>query len=100
MMIIDDDRGVTSLETAWGIGILALVASMVLAGMSVLGAYVSAIDQAGAAARSHAIGVPFTAEGASVNYSESAGLTTATVTVDSFLGPISASAVFPTEHHG
>jgi hypothetical protein len=100
MMIIDDDRGVTSLETAWGIGILALVASMVLGGMSVLGAYVSAIDQAGAAARSRAIGVPYATEGATVSYSESAGLTTATVSVPSVVGEISATAIFPTEHHG
>lgn len=92
-----DDTGSVSVETAWGIGMLVVVAGIILSAMSAVGAQLTAIDQAGAAARSYAMGMNFTPEVGEIRFEESDGFTTAIATVPTVFGTMSAEVVFPTE---
>ena len=54
-----DDHGSVTIEASLALAVLVTVAAAIVAGIATLGAYISAVDIAGAAARSHAIGVPY-----------------------------------------
>ena len=54
------ERGSVTIEAALSLAVLVTVAAAIVAGISTMAAYVSAVDVAGAAARSHAIGVDYT----------------------------------------
>lgn len=95
--LLTDEQGSVSIETAWGIGMLVVVAGIILSAMSAVGAQLTAIDQAGAAARAHAMGVDFVPSAGEVYFHESSGLTTAVARVPSMFGDRTAEVVFPTE---
>ena len=81
---------------------LVLVAAGIIGAIATMASYIAAVDMAGAAARSHAIGVEYqpAREDARVNVQESAGLIRASVSVDAPIGTMSAEAVFPAEVAG
>lgn len=86
-----------TLEAALSLSALVLVAGAILGAIAMLGAYVSAIDIAGAAARSQAIGVPYEPPRGSIDFHSSGGLVTATARIPVAGVNVSASAVFPEE---
>lgn len=92
-----DDRGSVTVEAALSLAVLVTLAAAIVAGIATLAAYISAVDIAGAAARSHAIGVDFTPGRGTVEVHESAGLVHVTAVVDAPLTPMSARATFPVE---
>lgn len=92
-----DDRGSVTLEAAFGLAGIVSVAGLVLAAMSALALYISAVDTAGAAARAHALGLPFTPQRGSVQISDDGAWATATVQVPAPFIDISASATYPLE---
>ncbi|MDO4685101.1 MAG: hypothetical protein Q4A92_01015 [Corynebacterium sp.] len=92
------DRGSTTIEAAIGIGSLVSVAALAVAGLATLAAYISAVDIAGAAARSYAIGVDFQPTRGEVTYTQDGTFVTATATVNGPLKPMEAHAVFPVEY--
>jgi len=87
----------TTIEAAFGIGSLITVCALIVAGIATMTAHLTAVDIAGAAARSHAIGVDYRPPRGSVDIHEHAGQATATATVPSPLGPRRHEAVFPVE---
>ncbi|MDO5668502.1 MAG: hypothetical protein Q4G50_00705 [Corynebacterium sp.] len=87
----------TTIEAALGIGSLITVCGLIIAGLATMTAHLSAVDIAGAAARSHAIGVDYRPTRGAVHVTEHAGLATATASVPSPLGTRRHEAVFPVE---
>lgn len=88
----------TTIETALSLSVLVTVAAAIVAGIATIAAYVSAVDIAGAAARSWAIGVEYHPPRGSVDVTEHAGLVTATASVPAAIGTMRASAIFPVEY--
>lgn len=88
----------TTIETALSLATLVTVAAAIVAGIATMAAYIAAVDIAGAAARSTAIGVSYQAPRGSVAVSEQDGLVTATAAVPAAIGTMRASAVFPVEY--
>lgn len=95
--MLGDDRGSVTVEAALSLAVLMTVAAAIVAGIATMAAYISAIDIAGAAARSHAIGVDFTPPRGTVEVSESGGIVTVTAVVSAPIRPMSATASFPVE---
>ncbi len=93
-----NDEGSVTVEAALALSALMVIFIAMIGGMTSLGAYLSAIDSAGAAARAHAIGVPYQPAKGEVNIVEHGGLATATATVPAVIGTVSATAIFPMEH--
>ncbi|NLA56783.1 MAG: hypothetical protein GX859_10935 [Corynebacterium humireducens] len=87
----------TTIETAVGLGSLITVCALLVAGLATMSAHLAAVDTAGAAARSHAIGREFVPVRGVVHVTEHGGLATATATVPGPLGSRSHAAVFPVE---
>lgn len=87
----------TTVETALSLGVLVTVAAAIVAGIATMAAYVSAVDIAGAAARSAAIGVSYSPPRGSVELTEQGGLVTAAASVPAPVGTMRAVAVFPVE---
>lgn len=92
-----DEHGSTTIETALGFSSLVLIFSLLLAGLMAVATYISAIDTAGAAARAAAIGEPYTPSRGEVIIEENGAKITATATIPSFFGAMSAHAVFVNE---
>ncbi|QPK83406.1 hypothetical protein G7Y29_00840 [Corynebacterium qintianiae] len=92
-----DDRGSVTVEAALSLAVLVTVAAAIVAGIATMAAYISAVDIAGAAARSHAIGVDFTPARGSVRVSETGGMVEVTAVVPAPISPMTATASFPVE---
>jgi len=88
---------VTTIETAVGLGSLITVCGLIVAGLATMSAHLAAVDTAGAAARSHAIGQEFVPARGAVHVTEDDGWVTATATVPAPLGERRHAAVFPVE---
>ncbi|KKO80510.1 hypothetical protein WU87_04940 [Corynebacterium minutissimum] len=92
-----DDAGSVTIEAALSLFALVIVAAGIVGGIATLSAHLAAVDAAGAAARSAAIGVDYHRDGVTVSLSESSGLITAEAAVPAPLGTMRAQAVFPAE---
>ena len=94
-----DDRGSVTIEAALSLAVLVTVAAAIVAGISTMAAYVSAVDVAGAAARSHAIGVDYTPPrpNIEVTVSEQADMVTVTARVPAAVRTMHATAIYPVE---
>lgn len=95
-----NDRGSVTIEAALALTVLVIVAGGIITAVTTMAAHLAAVDIAGAAARSHAIGVDFEPANAdvTVDVTESGGLVTVTATVPATFGSRSATAVFPVEY--
>lgn len=91
------DEGSVTIEAAIASTALIVLLAGMLAGFVAVGAKLSAIDQAGAAARAKAIGTAFAPSRGEVVYREEGPLIVAEVTVPSPLGSMRAEAAFPKE---
>ena len=76
---------------------LVIVLVALVGAIATLGSYLAAVDTAGAAARSVAIGLEFEPTRGTIATSEAGGLMTVTATIPAPLGEVSATAVFPQE---
>lgn len=94
-----DDRGSVTIEAALALAVLVTVAAAIVAGIATLGSYIAAVDIAGAAARSHAIGVSYEPprEGVTVTVAETAGVVRVTAQVPAPVKAMTATASFPVE---
>ena len=92
-----NDRGSVTVEAALALSSLVIVAAAIIAGVAAMAAYVSAVDIAGAAARSHAIGVNYTPPRGTVDVAEDGGFITVTAHVGSPLRTMNATARYPVE---
>ncbi|OFT59847.1 hypothetical protein [Corynebacterium sp. HMSC05E07] len=92
-----DDAGSVTIEAALSLASLVIVAAGIVGGIATLSAHLAAIDAAGAAARSAAIGVEYHRDGVDITFTESSGLITAEAAVPAPLGTMRAQAVFPAE---
>lgn len=99
MKKIAGDAGSVTVEAALALSSLVIVAAGIIGGVSTMAAYIAAVDIAGAAARSHALGVPYQPADSdvSIGVAESGGLVTVEVTVPAALMDMRATAVFPAE---
>lgn len=93
------DRGSVTIEAALALSVLVTVAAAIVAGIATLGSYIAAVDIAGAAARSHAIGVPYEPprDGVTVSVAEEAGVVRVTAKVPAPVRAMSVTAAFPVE---
>ena len=93
------ERGSVTIEAALSLAVLVTVAAAIVAGISTMAAYVSAVDVAGAAARSHAIGVDYTPPrpNIEVTVSEQADMVTVTARVSAAVRTMHATAIYPVE---
>ena len=100
--LVFNDRGSVTIEAALSLSVLIIVAAAIVGAMATMAAYISAVDIAGAAARSHAIGVEYQPPRpeVTVTVGESAGLITLTASVPGVIGTMSADASFPAEVGG
>ncbi|APT93583.1 hypothetical protein CPHO_01195 [Corynebacterium phocae] len=92
-----DDSGSVSVEAALALSTLVLVLMAMVAALVTLGAYISAVDTAGAAARAAAIGLDYSPPRGRVSQTAAGGLVTVTAHIPAPLGEISAQAIFPEE---
>ena len=94
-----DDRGSVTIEAALSLAVLVIVAAAIVAGIATMAAYVAAVDIAGAAARSHAIGVAFTPprDDITVTVAEEGDVVRVTARVPGAVMSMSATAAFPVE---
>lgn len=92
-----DDDGSITVEAALSLSALVVVFTAMVSALISLGAYLSAIDIAGAAARAYAIGVAYTPPKGDIAVVESAGLVTVTATVPAVMTNMHATAIFPKE---
>lgn len=97
MTLWADDEGSITVEAALSLTALLVVFIAMISALTSLGAYISAVDIAGAAARAHAIGVAYTPPKGDVSVAQSAGLVTITATVPAVVHDMSATAIFPKE---
>ena len=88
----------TTIETALSMTVLVTVTAAIVAGVATIAAYISAVDIAGAAARSAAIGIAYEPPRGEVVITESAGLVTATARVPAAIGTMDAQAIYPVEY--
>lgn len=86
-----------TIEAALSLTVLVAVAAAIVSGIATMGAYIAAVDTAGAAARAHALGVDYTAPRGEVDVTVDKGLATATARIPAPVGAMTASAVFPVE---
>lgn len=94
-----DNQGSVTVEAAVAVSCLVLVFSLIVGGLVTLARYLSAVDTAGAAARSHAIGTDYPVdELRSVEILEAEGIVTATVRVRTPVGKLEAVARYPKEY--
>ncbi|MCQ4621732.1 hypothetical protein KBX19_11005 [Corynebacterium sp. CCUG 71335] len=93
------DRGSVTIEAALSLSVLVTVAAAIVAGISTMASYITAVDVAGAAARSHAIGITYTPprDGISVTVTEDAEVVRVTAEVPATIRPMRATAVYPVE---
>lgn len=91
------DEGSVTIEAAFGLASIVIVAGGVLAAMAALALYISAVDMAGAAARAHALGEEFTPTRGTVTLHNDGTWATATVSIPAPLRDVTATAVYPLE---
>ena len=94
---LKNDRGSVTVEAAVVLSALVIVAAAIFSGMAALGARLSAIDIAGAAARAHAIGIDYTPPVGDVTVDVRDGIVSVTANVGSPFGSMTAHAVYPQE---
>lgn len=87
----------STIEAAMGLGSLVVVCGVIVGAVATMSAHLVAVDTAGAAARSHALGVEHTPGRGEVSVTESDGLVTVVATVPAPLGHRTHEAVFPRE---
>lgn len=92
-----NQRGSVTLEAALGLSSLVIVCAGMIGGIATLAAQVAAIDSAGAAARSHAIGVEYQPTRGSLQIQNNGDLVTVTAEIPAVFGPVRATAVYPQE---
>lgn len=95
--MLRDNTGSVTVEAALSLAVLVTVAAAIVGGIATMAAYISAVDIAGAAARSHAIGVDYAPPRGSVSVAEGGGMVTVTAQVPAALFDVSATAVYPVE---
>ena len=95
--MLADDTGSVTVEAALSLSVLVTVAAAIIGGIATMAAYISAVDIAGAAARSHAIGVEYAPPRGSVSVAESGGRVTVTAQVPGALMSVTARATYPVE---
>lgn len=102
MSRIGNDAGSVTVEAALALSSLVIVAAGIIGGISTMAAHIAAVDTAGAAARSHAVGVPYEPGDAdiTVEVRESGGLITAEATASAVFMDMSATAIYPAEVGG
>lgn len=98
LSLVDDETGSVTIEAAFGTAALVMVSALVVAALATLAAYIQAVDIAGAAARAHAIGQPFSPPRGDVHVSESDGWIQVTATLPAPLRTVQAEASFPVEY--
>lgn len=91
------DDGSVTIEAAFGLAGIVVVAGTLLSAMVALALYISAVDMAGAAARAHALGETFTPGRGAVELTDDGTWATATVTIPSPLMELTATATYPLE---
>ncbi|MDY5784956.1 MULTISPECIES: hypothetical protein [unclassified Corynebacterium] len=96
--MLRDDTGSVTVEAALSLTVLVTVAAAIVGAIATMAAYIAAVDIAGAAARSHAIGVDFDPPRGSVSVSEAAGQVTVTATVPGPVVEVRATAIYPVEY--
>lgn len=92
-----DDRGSVTIEAALALSSVVLVCGLIVGAIATMAAHVAAVDVAGAAARSHAIGVDYVPPRGEVVISQSGAMVTATARVPAVFGTRTHVAVFPVE---
>lgn len=92
-----DDAGSVSLEAAIASAALLVFSAGLIGALATFGAYIAAIDTAGAAARSHAIGVAYTPQRGSVEVVEQGEAISVTATMKAPFGSVHATATYPKE---
>ncbi|AKK02176.1 hypothetical protein [Corynebacterium epidermidicanis] len=95
---MNDDEGSVTIEAAFGIAVLVMVAAMIVAALATLAAQIQAVDTAGAAARAHAIGEGFEPARGTVSVSENDAWVEVQAKVPAPLGTMVATARFPAEN--
>lgn len=97
MKLWTENEGSITVEAALSLTALLVVFIAMISALTSLGAYISAVDIAGAAARAYAIGVAYTPPKGDVSVAQSAELVTITATVPAVAYDMSATAIFPKE---
>lgn len=96
--MLRDERGSVTVEAALSLATLMFVAAAIVAACATMAAHISAANIAGAAARSHAIGVEYSADKAEIQVSESDGIVSVEVTLPAAIGKATAQAKYPVEY--
>lgn len=92
-----DDAGSVSLEAAIASAALLIFTSGLIGVLATFAAYIAAIDTAGAAARSYAIGVEYEPERGSIEIAEQGDYVSVTATMQAPFGAVNATATYPKE---
>lgn len=89
------DEGSVTVEAALAISVVVGLFALIIGGLGAFAAYLCAVDAAGAAARSHAIGIEVEdPPHGTVTIEENAGVVTATARVSG----LTATAYYPAEY--
>lgn len=99
MPTLRDDRGSVTIEAALNMVTLVAVTAAIVGAIATMSAHLTAVSAAGAAARSHAIGIDYqpARDDILIDVSISAGLVTVTAAVPAPLATMTADAVYPVE---
>lgn len=92
---VHPDAGMITLELAIGIATFITVLLLAVAALASLGAYISAVDIAGAAARAYAVGQPYSPPRGEVQVHEDASLVYVTAKVPTVGFSMEATAIYP-----
>lgn len=95
---LKNEGGVITIELAIGLAALILTLGMAVAALATMGAYISAVDIAGAAARAHAIGENFEPPRGNIEVAEHNGMVYIRATVPAPLGTMEAQAQYPVQY--
>ncbi|WP_255456006.1 MULTISPECIES: hypothetical protein [unclassified Corynebacterium] len=91
------DNGMVTLESALVMAVMMMFVSLLVGALFTIGAYISAVDIAGAAARAYSIGIEYTPSNGKVRVQEQGELISVTATVPAFFIDVQSSVVFPKE---
>ncbi|MFV8381294.1 hypothetical protein HW450_06155 [Corynebacterium hindlerae] len=94
---LHNDDGSVTIEAAFGVASLVIVAGLIVTAMATFAWYISAVDMAGAAARAHALGVSYQPPRGTVTYRDDGVWATATIAIPTPLTTVTASATYPLE---
>lgn len=93
-----EEEGSVTVEAAFSLSALVLVAALIIAALATLAAHLAAVDIAGAAARAHAIGLEYQPPRGQIEVGHEGGLVKVVATVPAPLGEQHATAFFPLEY--